>query len=1222
MVNLPYSSVNMSQTIRCMIKFSSMITFLFLTVELHAAQPTAIESGFQKHAAPFLKQYCIQCHNAEKMNSGIRVDQLTAGFADNEIRLWDAILHQVKDEAMPPKGKAQPTKSERQQLISWIKSSTDIARLRPTPKNGGARRLTVAQYKNTLRELLKIEDNFTDILPPDAVSRDGFLNNQATLQLSPLLLESYFEIAEKALKECIVDVNSKPIIQSFRIDLGSAINNKPCPDQLILGANSLLLNNKDFKVTQTTPIKGFAFDPFIMQTKFRFVEGYAGNGTVRGWRDYDSIYHAVYACMRGTTGYPKGLAYSSVPQGLLLRPAIPSAEIFGVDSTYGPRANFKIALRELPNQGRFRITVNAAKYDDGLLLDPGATAQSSNSENVVVCSNPSDSASIMIKQAGIYQVDVHTATREKLAKQDSSRLNDKLIGNWPLNGNALSNPDTKNLAGQLQGDAKFINSPFGKALSLDGNGDSVSIPRNDSMNVKDGEFTVAAWIHPTQLRQAGIVCLGKYSWTNGWYLDMPNNKGVLRIETAGPDNQSNGTVSSPPGTIRANAWQHVAAVVRRGSNETRLYVNGFLVGKGAIGSANLDNPKVDLYLGRIQDAQQFKGELSQVRIYQRALDESEIQALVEPGRKLIQQPPREKPSELTLSLGERQFSGTLNQPAFVVVRLSAGEVKVNTQTTGAKSFDRIVFTSLPETHELAQRFNLFEKRTVQLGASMGFRRDCGSTLALIGAPKPITSNKPTAFVFEGAIRNYPNPEVEKDNVNYLAGVREIGVHSEYTDGREMPRLLISSVEFEGPFYETWPPATHKNIFIDFDNKDDVTAYARKIIREFAARAFRSPINKETEAALFGVFEKSIKSGNSFQQSIKDALQVVLTSPQFLFLIENSQTPNPEPLDNYELASKLSYFLWNGPPDERALKLASTGELRSQINAEVLRLIADKRFSGFIDEYASQWLALEKFQVLEPDRKQFPKLTRDTRAELLKEPGQYLQYMIRNNLSVKNLVESDFILANEVVASYYDLGDKSQSGFDFLPIQHGRKELGGFLGQAAIMAGLSDGRESNPVKRGAWLARRIIAEPPDDPPPNVPALAEDSKKLSLRERLEQHRNQKGCTQCHAKIDPWGIPLEEFDAGGRLKLQKIDARSVLPDKKEVQGFDDLKRYLTNDRIDQLAFSMLKHLAIYATGRNLSFNELEFLKKEGLKLKADGYRMQDMILFVVNSKIFTEK
>lgn len=144
-----------------------------------------------------------------------------------------------------------------------------------------------------------------------------------------------------------------------------------------------------------------------------------------------------------------------------------------------------------------------------------------------------------------------------------------------------------------------------------------------------------------------------------------------------------------------------------------------------------------------------------------------------------------------------------------------------------------------------------------------------------------------------------------------------------------------------------------------------------------------------------------------------------------------------------------------------MKLASTGELRSQINAEVLRLIADKRFSGFIDEYASQWLALEKFQVLEPDRKQFPKLTRDTRAELLKEPGQYLQYMIRNNLPVKNLVESDFILANEVVASYYDLGDKSQSGFDFIPIQHGRKELGDFWVRLQSWQGFRMGANPTP-----------------------------------------------------------------------------------------------------------------------------------------------------------------
>ena len=171
----------------------------------------------------------------------------------------------------------------------------------------------------------------------------------------------------------------------------------------------------------------------------------------------------------------------------------------------------------------------------------------------------------------------------------------------------------------------------------------------------------------------------------------------------------------------------------------------------------------------------------------------------------------------------------------------------------------------------------------------------------------------------------------------------------------------------------------------------------------------------------------------------------------------------------------------------------------------------------------------------------------------------MQYLIRNNLPVRNLIESDFVVANEVVASYYDLADKTESGFQFVAIPHGRRELGGVLTQAAIMAGLSDGRESNPVKRGAWLARKIIAEPPDDPPPNVPALKEDTQQLTLRERLERHRNQPGCVQCHTKIDPWGVAFEEFDAGGRLKQQPVDAHSKLPDKTEVAGVNDLKRYL---------------------------------------------------------------
>ena len=155
----------------------------------------------------------------------------------------------------------------------------------------------------------------------------------------------------------------------------------------------------------------------------------------------------------------------------------------------------------------------------------------------------------------------------------------------------------------------------------------------------------------------------------------------------------------------------------------------------------------------------------------------------------------------------------------------------------------------------------------------------------------------------------------------------------------------------------------------------------KIVRGFAARAYRRPIIASEESTLMAVFQKSFATGRNLQESVKDALQVVLTSPQFLFLVENSRTPAPEPLDNHELASKLSYFLWNGPPDQTTLRLAAGGTLRKQLEAEVTRMIDDPRFSQFVREFTSQWLSLDKFQVLEPDRKRYPKLTRATRTQL-------------------------------------------------------------------------------------------------------------------------------------------------------------------------------------------------------------------------------------------------
>ena len=969
-------------------------------------EASRLQKEFAAQVQPLLNKYCLHCHNADNMESGVRVDHLTGGAEEAHLNLWSAILKQLDGEKMPPPDEMQPSAGDRTALTEWIKQSLMVARSRPTPRNGSVRRLTVAQYRNTLRDLLGLQEDFTDPLPPDGVSKDGFTNQEHSLTLSPLQVEAYFDIAEQALAASIVDEAQRPLIQTFRMEFGAKINSQPCPDKLVLGANSELLDNADFVVTEPQPAKPFAYKPFQMRTAYEFIEGYAGNDTVRGWKKYDSIYHSVFACVRGTPGYPKGQAQQVVPTGILLRPAIPSPEIFGVSNTYGPMANFKISLRELPAEGNFRVTVKAARYDDALLLNPGETAIDAATEpQTTVDLVPLPTATVQINQPGIFRVDV--------------------------------------------------------------------------------------------------------------------------------------------GCTPADAQ--------------------------------------DLF---------------------------------------------------TLTVGDRQFAGQLKagksaDPAaeqllvFAVVRLAAGEHQITARYGNDRPLKRIVFSRLSEESELGQQFRKFEQRSPLLGVHLGLRRDCGSTLTQVGSTQAVSTNELKEYVFEGAIRDSPSPDVEPNNVNYLAGIREIGVRSEYTDGRDMPRLLIRSVEFEGPYYPSWPPPSHRRIFIDSPHRDTPNIYAREILSSFATRAFRRPIHSEEENSLLAVWQKFSDEKKGFQQGIKDALLVVLTSPQFLFVIENSSGPQAEELDPYELASKLSYFLWNSAPDQRLLDLAGSNELHKSLDAEVDRLIRDPRFGQFAQEFASQWLSLDKLDVVSTDASQFPKLTRDAKTQLRQEPVQFLRYLIEQNLSLRNLVQSDFIVANEVVASYYDLADKTESGLRFVPIEHHNEHLGGVLTQAGILAGLSDGRESNPVKRGAWLARKIIAEPPDDPPPNVPQLKDDdTTKLTIRQKLERHRDQKGCAKCHSGIDPWGIPFEAMDAGGLLKLESVDASSTLPDGSAIANLNGLKEYLAEKRTDQVAFSFLKHLATYAIGRRLTHNELALLRQQALNLQATDYRMKDILKLAIHSDPFLKK
>jgi hypothetical protein len=971
-----------------------------------ASDEADVSEKFTQTVGPFLTKHCRECHNVDVRESGIRVDHLDARYEDSSLKLWEAIESLVEQGEMPPPDAEQPTAEERALFLDDLQRGLAWARTREVKRDGNIRRLTVSQYGRTLKELLGIEEELTGILPPDGVSKDGFSNNSQTLQLNPLQLEAYLQIAEMALDLVMVDESQTPTVQTFQMEFGRGINVNPHPEPLVLGALNHLLPNQDFMVTEVPPQKPFEFKPFVMQRKFRFIEGYQGNDTVREWREFDSLYHSVFACVRGSEGYPKGRAYESVDDGLLLRPAIPSSEIFGESSTYGPHANFKIALRELPEQGNFRVRVWASKYEDALLLDAEDTpiASGNTSRVEIAFTDEKRSETVEVVEDGVYQVDV--ATPQMLAAE-------------------------------------------------------------------------------------------------------------------------------------------------------RATVTG----------------------------QQYT-----------AVD-------------------------MQLKIGDRLFGKAHAHAPFLLVRLRKGPIEMGLVHPEKGEF-RIDIARVDEADPKLARFETFEKRNPALGVYVGLRRDCGSTVSPVGSPQSVHSNELQEFVFEGAINNFPRPEVELENVNYLAGIREIGVRCEYTDGRDMPRLRIRKIEFEGPYYEQWPPRSYVELMQQTTDAVSVTEreQAERILRHFATRAFRRPVMEQEVASLLKLWDSG-DSAATFDERIRPLLLVILTSPQFLFLTERSESSAGEPLDDWELASKLSYFLWDGPPDSRLQALAAEGALRENLPSVLREMIHDRRYRFGAESFVSQWLSLDKFDVVNTDGKKFPKLTRQVKVELKKEPIEFWLGKVRANETLVSLYRSDDMVVNDVLASYYGIGERSESGLEFGTIKHQRETLGGILSFAAIHAGLSDGREPNPVKRGAWLARKLIAEPPGDPPPNVPAL-EDLTQLTLRERLEKHRNVEGCAKCHQGIDPWGLPFEEFDAGGLHREEKVDSSTELANGTKLNGFLEFREYLVQEKRDALAFSLAKHLAIYANGRALSYkDELELRQKlDGLKVTE--YRLQDILECVISSDAFLLK
>ena len=445
-------------------------------------------------------------------------------------------------------------------------------------------------------------------------------------------------------------------------------------------------------------------------------------------------------------------------------------------------------------------------------------------------------------------------------------------------------------------------------------------------------------------------------------------------------------------------------------------------------------------------------------------------------------------------------------------------------------------------------------------------------------------------------------------------------------------IQIDYVEIAAPVYDQWPPQSHQQIFFDSPNSQDESVYAREILSKFMPRAWRRVINEEEIEQKLRLFGAMRKSSDTFEEAMVETMATVLASPHFLYLIRDEITVDsdtsvgPAPLSEHELATRVSMFLWCSVPDERLMKLAGNGSLtRPDVLAdEVKRMLADPRSGRFAKHFVHQWLDMQLLDFLKPDRD----LDSFHKEAMQQEPVLFFQEILHRNESVLNFIHSDYTMANERLARHYGLSDIYGNQFRRVQLSENLRR-GGLLTQAGLLAMNSSGEDSNPLKRGIWMLESFLNDPPPPPPPAVHEidLADpEIAKMTLKERIEDHRNHAACMSCNAKIDPWGIAFEHYDAQGRwrdkINGKPVDASSRLFNNEPLNGMDGLKRFLLKHRQDQFVLAMVHKMSVYALGRPMTFADRAAVEEIAAKVRQEGDGLATLVLQVATSQLFLSK
>ncbi len=400
--------------------------------------------------------------------------------------------------------------------------------------------------------------------------------------------------------------------------------------------------------------------------------------------------------------------------------------------------------------------------------------------------------------------------------------------------------------------------------------------------------------------------------------------------------------------------------------------------------------------------------------------------------------------------------------------------------------------------------------------------------------------------------------------------------------------------------------------------------ARRVLENFCSRAYRRPVPRGEVARLMKLFSEARQAGEDFSHAIKIACKAVLVSPRFLFRIETDRPgTGPVPLDPYELASRLSYFLWSSMPDQALLDAVVSGELESPAGVErqVARMLKDPKARELSRNFTGQWLGTRSLgQVASPSLDRFPDYTVELRDAMIEEPVEFFNGLVRENGSLLDLIDSRYTYANERLARLYGLTNVTGETLQrvSLPDRH----RGGITGMAAVLTKTSYPLRTSPVLRGRWILDEVLGTPPPPPPPLVPTLPTDDRVQggqTLRQRLEQHRKKESCAACHARMDPMGFALENFDPIGRWRERidgkEIDASGVLPNGEVVDGPVALKEALLR-RKGLFVRHLTEKLLSYALGRGLEQYDVAPVKQIISEVEHDDYRTVTLINAVVRS------